>query len=132
MSTSEEKPSGFKVTDRRSFSAEGEPRSEAADAPPASAPEASRAEGPAERQLPPVDFGTFVLSLGNAALLHLGDPEKPASGEPERDLPMAKHTIDILAMLQAKTKGNRTKAAEVLEISHRALLYKIKDYRIDR
>ena len=30
-----------------------------------------------------------------------------------------------------KTKGNRTKAAEVLEISHRALLYKIKDYLID-
>jgi two-component system response regulator AtoC len=30
----------------------------------------------------------------------------------------------------AKTKGNRTRAAEVLEISHRALLYKIKDYQI--
>jgi two-component system response regulator AtoC len=30
-----------------------------------------------------------------------------------------------------KTKGNRTRAAEVLEISHRALLYKIKDYRIN-
>ena len=30
-----------------------------------------------------------------------------------------------------KTKGNRTKAAEVLEISHRALLYKIKDYHIE-
>ncbi|CAN5681194.1 sigma-54 dependent transcriptional regulator [soil metagenome] len=30
-----------------------------------------------------------------------------------------------------KTKGNRTRAAELLEISHRALLYKIKDYRID-
>ncbi len=29
-----------------------------------------------------------------------------------------------------KTKGNRTRAAEVLEISHRALLYKIKDYKI--
>jgi two-component system, NtrC family, response regulator AtoC len=29
-----------------------------------------------------------------------------------------------------KTKGNRTRAAEVLEISHRALLYKIKDYQI--
>jgi two-component system, NtrC family, response regulator AtoC len=29
-----------------------------------------------------------------------------------------------------KTKGNRTRAAEVLEISHRALLYKIKDYEI--
>jgi two-component system response regulator AtoC len=31
----------------------------------------------------------------------------------------------------AKTKGNRTKAAELLEISHRALLYKIKDYLIE-
>jgi two-component system response regulator AtoC len=29
-----------------------------------------------------------------------------------------------------RTKGNRTRAAEVLEISHRALLYKIKDYLI--
>jgi two-component system response regulator AtoC len=29
-----------------------------------------------------------------------------------------------------KTKGNRTRAAEILEISHRALLYKIKDYLI--
>lgn len=30
-----------------------------------------------------------------------------------------------------KTKGNRTRAAEILEISHRALLYKIKEYQID-
>jgi two-component system response regulator AtoC len=30
-----------------------------------------------------------------------------------------------------KTKGNRTRAAELLEISHRALLYKVKDYGID-
>jgi two-component system response regulator AtoC len=30
-----------------------------------------------------------------------------------------------------KTKGNRTRAAELLEISHRALLYKIKDYKIE-
>jgi transcriptional regulator with PAS, ATPase and Fis domain len=30
-----------------------------------------------------------------------------------------------------KTRGNRTRAAEVLEISHRALLYKIKDYHIE-
>jgi two-component system response regulator AtoC len=36
----------------------------------------------------------------------------------------------IRAALQ-KTKGNRTRAAELLEISHRALLYKLKDYGID-
>jgi two-component system response regulator AtoC len=29
-----------------------------------------------------------------------------------------------------KTRGNRTRAAEILEISHRALLYKLKDYKI--
>jgi two-component system response regulator AtoC len=29
-----------------------------------------------------------------------------------------------------KTKGNRTRAAQLLEISHRALLYKIKDYKV--
>ncbi|MEI8258892.1 MAG: helix-turn-helix domain-containing protein, partial [Deltaproteobacteria bacterium] len=29
-----------------------------------------------------------------------------------------------------KTKGNRTRAAEILEISHRALLYKIKEYGV--
>jgi two-component system response regulator AtoC len=29
-----------------------------------------------------------------------------------------------------KTRGNRTRAAELLEISHRALLYKIKDYKV--
>ncbi len=46
-----------------------------------------------------------------------------------------KKTVSIIEELLirralTKTKGNRTRAAEVLEISHRALLYKIKDYKI--
>jgi two-component system response regulator AtoC len=43
------------------------------------------------------------------------------------------HAIEQILIRRAlqKTKGNRTRAAEILEISHRALLYKIKDYKID-
>ena len=53
-----------------------------------------------------------------------------ASGE----LSIKKTTLAIEEILirraLTKTKGNRTRAAEILEISHRALLYKIKDYKI--
>jgi len=58
-------------------------------------------------ELPPVNFEDFVLSLYNMALMNLGyrDPE---SGEIMRNLPMAKHTIDTIGMLEEKTKGNLT------------------------
>jgi hypothetical protein len=61
-----------------------------------------------------VDLHTFLLSLGSSALLHLGEIESPESGRPQRNLAMAKHTIDVLAMLQVKTKGNLTPAEEQL------------------
>ena len=37
---------------------------------------------------------------------------------------------DLIRRALDKTGGNRTRAAELLEISHRALLYKIKEYGI--
>jgi hypothetical protein len=104
MSSSEQKPSGFTVTDRRSFAGSDEATAPPAEAPPA--PPASQ-EAPAAT-MPPIDFGTFVLSLGSSAIMHLGEFEHPESGKVEKDLPMAKHTIDLLSMLQEKTKGNRT------------------------
>ena len=36
--------------------------------------------------------------------------------------------IDLIQKALAKTAGNRTRAAKILEISHRALLYKLKEY----
>jgi len=54
---------------------------------------------------------------------------------PDCEFSIKKMTKEVEQMLirraLAKTKGNRTKAAKMLEISHRALLYKIKDYKID-
>jgi hypothetical protein len=94
---------GFTVTDRRIFADEkGTARVEEA---PAAAPAAKPA--PSEGA-PSIDFHTFVLSLGSSALMHLGELERPGEGAAEKDLPMAKHTIDILAMLQEKTRGNLT------------------------
>lgn len=61
----------------------------------------------------PIDFYTFVLSLGSSAFVHLGDAPHPETGEPATpNLSLAKQTIDILAMLAEKTKGNLTPEEE--------------------
>ncbi len=60
-----------------------------------------------------IDFYTFVLSLASSAFVHLGDAPHPETGEPlEPNLPLAQQTIDILAMLRDKTKGNLTAEEE--------------------
>ena len=130
MASGESKPAGgFKVTDRRSFTDEAEPRDEAPEPPsaPASGPAPANAAGvtaePPTAAFPPVDFHTFVLSLGSSALLHLGEIENPNDGASQKDLPLAKHTIDILAMLEEKTKGNLSTAEERLMES---LLYDLR------
>jgi Domain of unknown function (DUF1844) len=133
MASGESKPAGgFKVTDRRSFTddagagQDAGAREDAPAAPPnvAHAPGAAgvSAEAPVAA-FPPVDFHTFVLSLGSSALLHLGEIENPNDGVSQKDLPLAKHTIDILVMLEEKTKGNLSTAEERLMES---LLYDLR------
>jgi hypothetical protein len=55
-----------------------------------------------------IDFFTFLLSLGSSAFVHLGDAPHPESGSTQENLILAKQTIDILGLLQEKTKGNLT------------------------
>ncbi len=62
--------------------------------------------------LPAVDFTTFVVSLSHSALLHLGDAPHPTEEKSVVDLPMARQTIDLLALIQEKTHGNLTGAEE--------------------
>jgi hypothetical protein len=59
-------------------------------------------------EFPGIDFATFVLSLSHSAYLHLGDAPNPASGKIERNLTMARQTIDLLGLLEQKTQGNLT------------------------
>ena len=75
-------------------------------------------------QQPKLDFTAFVLSLGSSALIHLGqlpDPGTDKKGEP--NLPLAQQSIDLLALLQEKTRGNLTEEeAKFLE----RLLYDLR------
>jgi hypothetical protein len=66
-----------------------------------------KAEGQGEA-LPHMDFATFVLSLSHSALMHLGEAPNPETGAVEKNLPLARQTIDLVAMLEEKTRGNLT------------------------
>jgi hypothetical protein len=63
----------------------------------------------------PMSFDIFVLSLNASALIHLGEAPGDAS-EPARgvNLPLARQTIDILSLLETKTRGNLTGEEERL------------------
>jgi Domain of unknown function (DUF1844) len=63
-----------------------------------------------EKKGPLLDFNALVLSLGSSALVHLGQAPDPGTGQ-KREQPefaMAQQSIDLLAMLQEKTRGNLT------------------------
>src|SRR5262245_56685760 len=111
---------GFRVTDRRRFSDDGATRARegatgaAHGATPAPEPEPPPGHEPTPASEEAVSFSSFLLGLSTQALLHLGEIEDPASGRVERDLGAAKHVIDILGILQGKTKGNLEQAEEQL------------------
>ena len=73
--------------------------------------------------LPPVNFSNFIMSLNSSALVHLGELEMPDGGTAEIDLDIARQSIDILAMLQEKTRGNLTENEDNL-LQH--ILYELR------
>jgi hypothetical protein len=113
---SEENEKGFVIKDRRSFGSDSGAKSSEDQKPDDGGKTPDKEETPLEAegektpeeeiQLPEVNFSTFVFSLSSSAFLHLGEVEDPSTGKKQKNLPMAKHTIDILGMLQEKTKGN--------------------------
>jgi hypothetical protein len=113
----------FIIKDKRIF-AEGSEDKEAAkqkaepetEKPKDTAPEkeAAKEQERTEYQLPEINFATFIFSLNHSVLVHLGVTEDPVTGKKEKNLPLAKQTIDILGMLEEKTKGNLTKDEEIM------------------
>src|SRR5919108_5371646 len=55
-----------------------------------------------------ISFMAFVLSLAHTAAVHFGDVPDPVSGAKEANLPAAQQMIDILALIEEKTRGNLT------------------------
>ena len=90
-------------------------------------PEPPESKDEARRALPDIDFATFILSMGSSALVHLGEMPAP-DGTSDRDLPLAKQTIDLLALLQEKTQGNLDEAEDNLL---RSLLYDLRIKYVD-
>ena len=70
-----------------------------------------------------IDFGGFIVGLYQSALISLGRAEHPELGGGQADLEAARHTIDILRLLQEKTKGNLDEEEDKLL---RGLLYELK------
>ena len=59
------------------------------------------------RATKPLDFSTFLISLGTSAMIQLGDAPDPTSGGMLKPDPEgARQTIDLLGLLEEKTKGN--------------------------
>jgi len=126
----EEEKKDFVIRDRRLFSEEGQKETEKTKEKPQEpkppekekAPESQSKESTA--QLPEINFQTFIFSLNASALVQLGVIEDPAVGQKEKNLSLAKQTIDMLSMLQEKTAGNLTKDEEEM------LRYILYDLRI--
>ena len=56
----------------------------------------------------PANFSSFVISMGSSALMLMGEQQSPQQPPPPVNLPQAKEIIDLLSMLEEKTRGNLT------------------------
>lgn len=94
---------GFIIRDRRGGG--GEPEEKAGES--VTQAQAAKQAEPAQKQpVPPINFLSFVYSLGTSALMCLGEPVGEGAAGQAPNLAQAQEIIDILTMLESKTKGN--------------------------
>lgn len=100
-----EQEEGFVVRDRRGGGSEAAAKASG----PSDAPKPASVAG-AEHQAPafPVTFSSFVISLGSSSLMLMGEKLDPQQQAVPVNLPQAKEIIDLLSVLEEKTKGNLT------------------------
>ncbi len=138
MTEETEAPKGFKVSDKRRFTEEGEVREESAEqaestsrayaeptneTSPDPSEDSNREANENHEELPSINFPTFIMSLSTQALMHLGEIDNPVTGKAEKDVAVAKQTIDIIAMLSEKSAGNLDETEEQLV---REILYNLR------
>ncbi len=64
--------------------------------------------------MPEITFSSFILSLSSSVFINIGAMPDPNTGKVEKNLALAKQTIDLLGVLREKTKGNLTADEESL------------------
>ena len=101
-----EEEQGFVIRDRR---ASGGAEAAQTSSSPATEAKSSAAAPTALSQTPPappVSFSSFVISLGSSSLMLMGEQLDPHQAPIPVNLPQAKEIIDLLSVLEDKTKGN--------------------------
>ncbi|MBI5886992.1 MAG: DUF1844 domain-containing protein [Deltaproteobacteria bacterium] len=80
------------------------------------------------KELPPLDFTTFILSLSSSVLMNLGVVENPVTNKMEKEPALAKQTIELIELLKDKTKGNLSEDEGRLldEVLHELHLWYVK------
>ena len=112
MAEDKEKKQGFRVIDKRTAAEEPAQQKESKKKRETAAEKQKRLRQPTP--MPELTFSAFVYSLSTSVLVHLGEIPEPVTEKMEKNLPLAKQTIDILGILQEKTKGNLTPDEENL------------------
>jgi len=111
-----EEPQEFKIVDKRRFSADGNERMGGNSDVVQEPKKESISVSTNEKALPAssredhdnINFSSFVLGLYTHTLIFLGDIPHPETNEVSKNLEAAKQNIDILTILEDKTKGNLT------------------------
>jgi hypothetical protein len=116
---------GFKVRDRRKIF---EDTVKEAEKTPDEGENTKKTQAEAPQQdestnLPELNFSTFILSLSTSTLMHLGELPNPETNQLEKNLPLAKQTIDLIDMMKQKTAGNLDQDEDQLITN---LLYDLK------
>jgi hypothetical protein len=108
----EKKDEEIRVEDRRFFDQEGNPIAQEEAQEPTEQPEAERTERKQTSGIPPaIDFAAILFTYVHTALIYLGEVKDPEGKESE-NLEGARQMIDILELMEQKTKGNLTKQEE--------------------
>ena len=62
----------------------------------------------------PIGFDAFILGLASTTMIHLGLTAHPETGVAEKNLVLARETLELLGMLREKTRGNLTPGEDKL------------------
>jgi len=113
-----EEEQGFVIRDRRGSSGSDAPSvsaPETKDTPSSSTQQAASSQAAPSQDAPaqeapalPVTFASFVISLGSSSMMLMGEQLDPRQETMPVNLPQAKEIIDLLSVLEEKTKGNLT------------------------
>lgn len=105
---------GIKIVDKRRFNEDGEASSSSIEKADATQPIENQTAGnqpgagqveqqPSQQE---IDFASFLVGVYSQTLIYLGDIPNPETGLLAKNIDAARQNIDILSILQEKTKGN--------------------------